>query len=1249
MAENYVVNYQINVESKAALASIQKFQEATAKMEALTRRFDAITTGIGKVNSALASLSKRPVEIRINTQSAEAGLRRVLGLLQQVNNVSKGVKGGAASMNTRTTATDLNNLSAKLQATQKTINAINRNYIHPKANVGNAIKSLDSLLAKIEQVKANGRLTITASAAGASSAVGAASVGAARSARTSAPRSGGAGHSTYLYPTTRQVLGPTYANTGTNVAGEMVKGMGVAYGLSSLMTGLTNVFREATEYNNITQTTKNILETHDKLPNFEGRFDEMNRVMRQVGVETKYTSPQVASAGKFLAMAGLNVDQIKDAIRPISDIALVGDTDLGETADVVTNIMTAYEIPSRQMNNAADILTMTFTKTNTTLMELAESFKYAGTVAHQSGLDFETASAAFGVLGDAGIKGSHAGTTMRMLLMNMIKPTKAANKAWEDLGVNPKDAEGNLRPLIDILSELREKQKTMSSGDFTQYTTTMARITAVPGFLALINSVDKLREVDELNRNSFGLASNLADEKKNTILGLWDQMTSAFVETGMQQFEAMQNAIRDFLKRMIALMESPDFAEAMRSSMDVFMQLANVIVDVFKKIMTFWNWIPDWGKDLFITFVKWQMILGIGAGISKSIWSTWIAIRGLLMGQWLSLIVLKFGKILTIIQHVRNSFLLLRAFGWGIGNSLFGALNGGVISNRNVIGNGGQIVGQKALGTLSTLTPLSVVSKIGAFLATNPAGWIFGSALAVSYLGYKIYKTYQATEAARKANEAWGESYRNLGIDKLNLSEPDSLLIGNMRIFNNELTTQNEKIRQSADLWHRYWIEKQGPKQKVDDQTKFVDSIEGQSWKDALSIADEWFGVDKAFRPIVKALNSRILSEQIGSGGNPMYKNTLDLFGNKMSWYSSNGGINENAAVQLQLAKMGADQNNEQKLELERYLSQKIWTAHSYHDFQRIIKGARDRFVPDLSKANHKWDWISSETAGDMTLADIQNSYRYMLALRANMEKVLEMYQNLAGGVIKKIDEGQTVTPMEAQAVLQKSFGWLFDTNAGLFGSQSWMKRIQEVYKNPGQFGLDKNSSEEEISSYIIQAFDSLINLFNTLDTKYKPAFASFLNRSPWEQSLFNHTNSALPEGGVTGGSKLGDKMTVDGKTYTWQIKTPFVTPQWIDKSGNIYSPKDAKKTNTWTPKTNSRDKLTNSLHNGADQSRYRTHYDTGAAPKQMIVRIDSLMKVGTQTIDLTDERKAEAVNNVRQELASALLSVVQDFNQDMG
>ena len=74
MAENYVVNYQINVNSDQAIESIRKFQEATAQMEALSRRFDTITKGIGRGNSALASLNKGRVEIRLDTSRSEAGL-----------------------------------------------------------------------------------------------------------------------------------------------------------------------------------------------------------------------------------------------------------------------------------------------------------------------------------------------------------------------------------------------------------------------------------------------------------------------------------------------------------------------------------------------------------------------------------------------------------------------------------------------------------------------------------------------------------------------------------------------------------------------------------------------------------------------------------------------------------------------------------------------------------------------------------------------------------------------------------------------------------------------------------------------------------------------------------------------------------------------------------------------------------------------------------------------------------------------
>lgn len=1247
MAENYIVNYQINVNSNPALESIRKFQQATAEMEALTKRFDIVAKSIGKVNSALASIKTKPINIQINTSAAEASLDRILTKLNNIKSQAKTALGKPLY-----STSDIKKLN-------QAISSINGKTIEPKANTERAISSLDKLIQKIEQIKSNSKITITASAAGASKGVSGSTT---RNTTSTSTRQTGAGRSTYLYPSTRQVLGPTYANTGTNVAGEMIKGMGIAYGLSSLMSGVTSVFRDASTYDNIAKTTKNILQTHDKGVGFEGRFNEMNQLMRQVGVETKYTAPQVASAGKFLAMAGFNVDQIKHAIRPISDIALVGDTDLGETADVVTNIMTAYEIPAKQMDNTADILTMTFTKTNTTLLELAESFKYAGTVAHQSGLDFETASAALGVLGNAGLKGSHAGTTLRMMLLNMMNPTKKGQEAWDILGISPKDKNGNLRNLTDILSDLHKKQQSMSSGDFTTLINKMFRVTAAPGALALINNVEDVQKTAELNRHSMNLASDLADEKKNTIQGLWYQMTSAFTETGMQGFEQMQGVIRDFLQRMIELMKSTEFATALRNAMDMFLKIANVVIDVFKDIMTVWNWIPNWGKTVLQYFIRIQMSLGIAAGVVQSIWSTTLMIRGLFMGDWLSKFFLK--PLFTALTYMVRIYNIEKSrHNLSKGQAIFNALGGGLLHGGSKIkqwfvggSTVGNVVANSSNKTINTFTEIGNTTLWGAikglarFFLTNPIGWGIMAAGAITYIGYKIYDTYKITEAARQANEAWAQSYRNLNVDKLNLSDPDALMIGNMRIFNNELLTQNERIAQSTELWHRYWIEKNGPKQSVDDQTKFFDTAAGRDPEllKRLEAADQWTGVDKAFQSLSGALGMKQTVKK-GLNGENYYAYELHgrtLSGTNTNVFARNGDISEQVAVQMMLAQL-ADHNSKENMALSKYLLHNAVSANSSEDLSRILDNAAERFIPKMNSWDSRWDWISTETFHDeMTEGDVHRSQAYIRHLMQIMQKTINTWNDFAS-VLKDADAGNTIDPMKIQTVLQNRFGLLFDTKAGLFGTEGWLKYVQDIYNNPSKFGLPEKSNVKEISGHITKTFDDILAFYNELDVKYKPLFAPFINRSSFQNILKN--GYELPTGGFYGPQKEGDKAIFDGAQYIAKTIAPYATPQWVDKSGKIYTPKNAKDTFKWDPTAGNKEQdLASSLHNGADQSQYRSHNNYNAAPKQLIVRIENLMRVDHQTIDMTDDRQVAAITNVKQELATALLDVVQDFNANM-
>lgn len=750
-----------------------------------------------------------------------------------------------------------------------------------------------------------------------------------------------------------------------------------------------------------------------------------------------------------------------------------------------------------------------------------------------------------------------------------------------------------------------------------------------------------MQEVTGLNKKSMGLASDLADEKKNTIQGLWYQMTSAFTETGMQGFEQMQGVIRDFLQRMIELMKSTEFATALRNAMDMFIKLLNVVVSVFKQIMTFWNLLPNWAKDGIVWFVKIQMTLGVIAGIGQSILSTWIMIRGVMMGSWLSTIISKFTFLFRTIHNGYKYFLLSRALGNGVGSSVINAI--GTRTTSAIVATG-------VTANANGFTALSAASGLLRGLFTTPIGWMIGAVTVLGTLVYKIYQAHKATEAARQANEAWAQSYRNLNVDKLNLSDPDALMIGNMRIFNNELLTQNERIAQSTELWHRYWIEKNGPKQSVDDQTKFFDTAAGRDPEllKRLEAADQWTGVDKVFQSLSSALGMKQTVKK-GLNGENYYAYELHgrtLSGTNTNVFARNGDISEQVAVQMMLAQL-ADHNSKENMALSKYLLHNAVSANSSEDLSRILDNAAERFIPKMNSWDSRWDWISTETFHDeMTEGDVHRSQAYIRHLMQIMQKTINTWNDFAS-VLKDADAGKTIDPMKIQTVLQNRFGLLFDTKAGLFGTEGWLKYVQDIYNNPSKFGLPEKSNVKEISGHITKTFDDILAFYNELDVKYKPLFAPFINRSSFQNILKN--GYELPTGGFYGPQKEGDKAIFDGAQYIAKTIAPYATPQWVDKSGKIYTPKNAKDTFKWDPTTGNKEQdLASSLHNGADQSQYRSHNNYNAAPKQLIVRIENLMHVEHQTIDMTDDRQVAAIANVKQELATALLDVVQDFNANM-
>ncbi len=255
------------------------------------------------------------------------------------------------------------------------------------------------------------------------------------------------------------------------------------------------------------------------------QFKALREQAIKLGSETQFTAGDAASGQAFLAMAGFTPQAIQAALPGVLDLAMAAGMDLGQTADISSNILTQFGLSADQMDRVGDTLAATFTRTNTDLRSLGETMKYTGPVAASLGLSLEQAAAMTGVLGSVGIRGSDAGTALRASLSRLVDPPKAAAMALKELGVETQDAYGNMRRMENILNELY--QATRKYGNAAQVSFFRA-IAGQESYVSLMNLVTAAGEnnlprltqeielaTGELNHTARVMADNLDGDLKS--------------------------------------------------------------------------------------------------------------------------------------------------------------------------------------------------------------------------------------------------------------------------------------------------------------------------------------------------------------------------------------------------------------------------------------------------------------------------------------------------------------------------------------------------------------------------------------------------------------------------------------------------------------------------------------------------------------------------------------------------------------
>lgn len=241
---------------------------------------------------------------------------------------------------------------------------------------------------------------------------------------------------------------------------------------------------------------------------------------QEMGATTKFSASESAAALKYMAMAGWDTEAMLNGIDGVMQLAAASGEDLASTSDIVTDAMTAFGLSADQSTRFANVLAQTANRSNTSVALMGETFKYVAPVAGALGYSIEDASVAIGLMANSGIKGSQAGTSLKNVLTNLAKPTDQVQSYMDKLNISLTDSAGNVKPLNQLLNEMRDGFNGLTEAEKAEYAAGIAGKEGMSGLLAIVNSSQAdFDNLTEAINNSSGAAQNVADTMMDNLGG----------------------------------------------------------------------------------------------------------------------------------------------------------------------------------------------------------------------------------------------------------------------------------------------------------------------------------------------------------------------------------------------------------------------------------------------------------------------------------------------------------------------------------------------------------------------------------------------------------------------------------------------------------------------------------------------------------------------------------------------------------
>ena len=328
-------------------------------------------------------------------------------------------------------------------------------------------------------------------------------------------------------------------------------------------------------------------------------FEKLTQLAQDLGKTTAWSASEVAEAMQYTGMAGWSAQENIDGLAGVLNLASATGTELATTSDILTDAISAFGDTAADAARYADVMTAASTNANVNVELLGESYKYVGSLAGTMGYEIDQVTTALAAMGNQGIKGSQAGTSLKNAISNLAAPTDAMQKAMDDLGISIVNNDGTMKSFEDVIHTLQNSFAGLTQDQQAAYAKTLFGKNAMAGMLAVINtSTDDYNKLADAISNSGGAAEDAANTQLDNLQGQLTLLKSAVEGIAI----SFGNKMLPYLKK------AAEFAQGLadkinglsEEQMDLIIKIAAVVAAIGPALMIFGKVVSVVGKGIQI-------------------------------------------------------------------------------------------------------------------------------------------------------------------------------------------------------------------------------------------------------------------------------------------------------------------------------------------------------------------------------------------------------------------------------------------------------------------------------------------------------------------------------------------------------------------------------------------------------------------------------------------------------------------------